>query len=148
MFKKLTALIAMLALTACTLTAAKKDVTALGQSFATCAKADVGKALDSGGTILSAVIAAVSAGGVNWIADLDAVALVVGDDAMTCAIAAVEAVLKPAANSGSGSGSAVATRSSASLGSDVADIVARADAYKLVLAKRAAAGESFQPKVK
>lgn len=144
MFKKIISTITLSALLAsCAGSTARKDVTAVGQSFAACAKTDVGKAVDSGGTAIAAVIGIVTAGLANWQAELDQLAITVGDDALSCAIAAVEAVLG-AAKPGAGSGSSAPAMKSAV--PSLAGALERAHEYEGVLAARAALGKSIQAK--
>ena len=89
-------------LVGCASSAAKKDVTVVTHAFETCAAADATAAVSQIGTLLPAVLAIVAGGAISWEADLDALALQVGDDAVTCVIDAVEAMLAPPVAVGSG----------------------------------------------
>lgn len=127
-----------LALASCaTVTAEEKKVSAVGAAFAACAKGDVGTVLDSGQTVLAAVIAVVSGIATDWAAELDAIAIKVGDDAVTCAIGAVKqvfgVVLLPATGSAS----------TAAVSPDVAALFGRLDQYEAVLAARKALGKAY-----
>jgi hypothetical protein len=68
-------------------------------SFSTCAKADLGQVVSSGsfvGDLVSVISAIIAQDAPTLEANLSALALTLGADAVTCAIAAVDAALTPA----------------------------------------------------
>ena len=113
-------------LSACASITAKKDVAVVTHAFETCAGSDARAAVGEVAALLPAVLAIVAGGAIAWEADLDALALKVGDDAVTCAIDAIEAMLAPPAAAGSG----------AKVSATLSPTIGRLEAYRAKLAAR------------
>lgn len=102
-----TALAALTGTAACT----HAQWVAWSGDFATCAKADFGQLVAPGLNLLQDVGKIIDGNGVNLESDLTALAVIVGPDAVKCAITALVESRMPAAGSGSGSGSGSAATS-------------------------------------
>ena len=80
---------------------ATQDAKVMSGAFATCAKADLGQAVGPSVTLLSDVAALINGGAAALEQDLERLAIIVGVDAVKCAIAAVGSVLEAPQPSGS-----------------------------------------------